>query len=59
MKIEGGIVSSIFSKRKISVVLCKLVKGKKGEKEEEREEWREGGREGGRERVEYRQDKRG
>ena len=48
MKIEGGIVSSIFSKRKISVVLCKLVKGRKGEKEEEREGWR-GGREEGRE----------
>lgn len=49
MKIEGGIVSSMFSKRKISVVLCKLIKGRKGEKEEEREEWREGGREGERE----------
>ena len=58
MKIEGGMVSSMFSKRKISVVLCKLVKGRKGEKEEEREEWREG-REEGRERVEYKQDKRG
>lgn len=49
MKIEGGIVSSMFSKRKISVVLCKLVKGRKGEEEEEREGWREGGREEGRE----------